>query len=434
MSPPAHPLQAPLPALRRRLEAAADRYRVASTATRLPRGYYEATTRATTTLRGYFYEATTRLLRGYYEATTRPLPGHYQATTRLPRGYYEATTRSRTHATRPAAQQRLRAAPLVCRRRSRQHPTRSRRRRSAHQTKGKISRRSFSTCRTSWTTPKTKHATSPRAAGCSWCAAQLALRTRRRRRARHGEPAWAKQVEHDGAVHDRQAPTPASSNHVACAGQHPVAPQQNITIECGRAASKLATSSSSSATVGERAARSKVGLTCSHRRHERRERRDPPASPSRKLSSLIRFLAWVAQSLLRYFFARCPRSFSRPTAAAMHRPTMMLASLMMARGTSALLVGASAKAVRRAGSITSEAVEDRVFSLADQVARFERAKKEGNNRYLDIKSVYDGAYLKGKRVLLTGANRGLGLALAKEISAQGADPCGKQGRYAQAAH
>ena len=105
----------------------------------------------------------------------------------------------------------------------------------------------------------------------------------------------------------------------------------------------------------------------------------------------------------------------------MHRPTMLLASL--ARSTSALLVGASgsAKAVRRAGSITSEAVEDRVFSIADQVARFERAKKEGNNRYLDIKSVYDGAYLKGKRVLLTGANRGLGLALAKEISAQGAE-------------
>ena len=96
----------------------------------------------------------------------------------------------------------------------------------------------------------------------------------------------------------------------------------------------------------------------------------------------------------------------------------VLASLMMARSTSALLVGASAKAaVRRAGSISSEAVEDRVFSIADQVARFERAKKEGNSRYLDIKSVYDGAYLKGKRVLLTGANRGLGLALAKEILA-----------------
>jgi len=101
---------------------------------------------------------------------------------------------------------------------------------------------------------------------------------------------------------------------------------------------------------------------------------------------------------------------------------MLLASLMMTRGTSALLVGASGKTgVRRAGSITSEAVEDRVYSLADQVARFERAKKEGNSRFLDIKSVYDGAYLKGKRVLLTGSNRGLGLALAKQISAEGAE-------------
>jgi NAD(P)-dependent dehydrogenase (short-subunit alcohol dehydrogenase family) len=101
---------------------------------------------------------------------------------------------------------------------------------------------------------------------------------------------------------------------------------------------------------------------------------------------------------------------------------MLLALAVMARSTSALLVGANARAaVRRAGSISSEAVEDRVYSLADQVARFERAKKEGNTRYLDIKSVYDGSYLKGKRVLLTGANRGLGLALAKEISAQGAD-------------
>ena len=123
------------------------------------------------------------------------------------------------------------------------------------------------------------------------------------------------------------------------------------------------------------------------------------------------------------------REDSAREACAMSRPTMLLASLMMTRGTSALLVGASGKtAVRRAGSITSEAVEDRVYSLADQVARFERAKKEGNSRFLDIKSVYDGAYLKGKRVLLTGSNRGLGLALAKQISAEGADPCGEQGR------
>jgi hypothetical protein len=57
-------------------EAAADRHRVASTAARLLRGYYEATTRATAT----------RLLQGYYEAAS------YQATTRLLPGYYQATT------------------------------------------------------------------------------------------------------------------------------------------------------------------------------------------------------------------------------------------------------------------------------------------------------------------------------------------------------
>ena len=82
------------------------------------------------------------------------------------------------------------------------------------------------------------------------------------------------------------------------------------------------------------------------------------------------------------------------------RRTMLVASLaVMSRSASALLIGGNAKAaVRRAGSIQAE---ERVYSLADQVARFERAKKEENGRYLDIKTVYDGSYLKGKRVLVT---------------------------------
>lgn len=62
-----------------------------------------------------------------------------------------------------------------------------------------------------------------------------------------------------------------------------------------------------------------------------------------------------------------------------------------------------------------------VYSLADQVARFSRAKEEKNERYLDISSVYDGSYLKGKRVLVTGGNRGLGFAIVKELVAQGAE-------------
>ena len=40
---------------------------------------------------------------------------------------------------------------------------------------------------------------------------------------------------------------------------------------------------------------------------------------------------------------------------------------------------------------------------------------------MDIDSVYDPSYLKGKRVLITGGNRGIGLTLVKECVAQGAE-------------
>lgn len=60
------------------------------------------------------------------------------------------------------------------------------------------------------------------------------------------------------------------------------------------------------------------------------------------------------------------------------------------------------------------------YSMADQVARFAKAKSENNPRYLDINSIYDGGDLSGKRVLVTGGNRGLGLAIVKELVAIGA--------------
>lgn len=63
--------------------------------------------------------------------------------------------------------------------------------------------------------------------------------------------------------------------------------------------------------------------------------------------------------------------------------------------------------------------EDRRYTIADQPARFARAKAEKNERYLNIESVYDPSYINGKRVAITGANRGIGLALAKELVAQG---------------
>lgn len=64
------------------------------------------------------------------------------------------------------------------------------------------------------------------------------------------------------------------------------------------------------------------------------------------------------------------------------------------------------------------------YSLADQVARFEQAKAEKNERYLDIGSVYKSediaSKVKGKHFLVVGASRGLGLDIAKRLAADGA--------------
>lgn len=60
------------------------------------------------------------------------------------------------------------------------------------------------------------------------------------------------------------------------------------------------------------------------------------------------------------------------------------------------------------------------YTIPDQPARFARAKAEKNDRYLNIATVYDPSFLKDKRVAVTGANRGIGLSLAKELTKQGA--------------
>ena len=51
---------------------------------------------------------------------------------------------------------------------------------------------------------------------------------------------------------------------------------------------------------------------------------------------------------------------------------------------------------------------ERKYSMADQKARFQRAKDENNERYLDITTVYNPVrdQLKGMRVAVTGANKG----------------------------
>jgi NAD(P)-dependent dehydrogenase (short-subunit alcohol dehydrogenase family) len=65
--------------------------------------------------------------------------------------------------------------------------------------------------------------------------------------------------------------------------------------------------------------------------------------------------------------------------------------------------------------------QEQHYSLADQEARYNQAKADNNQRFLDITSVYDPSFLRGKRVAITGANRGLGLALATEVTNAGAE-------------
>ena len=60
------------------------------------------------------------------------------------------------------------------------------------------------------------------------------------------------------------------------------------------------------------------------------------------------------------------------------------------------------------------------FTMPDQPARFAKGKADGNSRMLTT-DYYDGSFLKGTRVCVTGGNRGIGLALVKELVDCGAD-------------
>jgi 3-oxoacyl-ACP reductase-like protein len=60
-------------------------------------------------------------------------------------------------------------------------------------------------------------------------------------------------------------------------------------------------------------------------------------------------------------------------------------------------------------------------SHPDQPFRFAQQKKEGVVQTLNIDEVFEPQLLKGKRVLVTGGNRGLGLAMVRALVDCGAE-------------
>jgi len=133
-----------------------------------------------------------------------------------------------------------------------------------------------------------------------------------------------------------------------------------------------------------------------------------------------RMVSPMARTVARKPFASrtSTRSSSSTSGSSFHYPDWWPLGLGIAIGAAGHAAYSPSEQVEH---IPSEA---RTHSLADQTARFERAKKEKNERYLEIDTVYDPNALKGKRVLVIGANRGLGLSITKELVKTGATVIG----------
>ena len=91
----------------------------------------------------------------------------------------------------------------------------------------------------------------------------------------HDDEAGMVLGQHDGAVHDVEAPAQASNQHSCMGSAMLIAPHLLSTM---KVSSKLATSSSSNPAVGKTVACHAIEPRSPHGRHGGRERRGPPAA------------------------------------------------------------------------------------------------------------------------------------------------------------
>ena len=123
-----------------------------------------------------------------------------------------------------------------------------------------------------------------------------------------------------------------------------------------------------------------------------------------------------------FYLARSVPALARRAASARHAAASVRASPIAVRAMASSTPSSPDDPVdfSRFKGATFEVPTDAKYTMADQPARFAKGKAENNARMLTT-DYFDGSFLKDARVLVTGGNRGIGLALVKELVACGAN-------------